>query len=151
MGKSFLFMLLFIVASFCLKAQTQNSSEQAKVNQAVNKFFDGIAALDTKMMEQYTTKDFILLEDGAVWNMDTLTNKLSPLKTMSFSRTNHLDFIQTEIKGSTAWVAYNNTADMSVSGQTMNVQWLESAVLVKEGKDWKIKMLHSTPLKPKAQ
>ncbi|WP_121356940.1 nuclear transport factor 2 family protein [Flavisolibacter nicotianae] len=151
MRKSFLFALLFFAASFCLKAQPQKTGEQAQVNQAVNNFFDGIAALDAKTMKQYTTKDFLLLEDGAVWNMDTLANKLNPLKTMNFSRTNHLDFIQTEVEGSIAWVAYNNTADMSVNGQKMNVRWLESAVLVKEGKDWKIKMLHSTPLKPKAQ
>ena len=90
------------------------------------------------------------MEDGAVWNMDTLTNKLSPLKTISFSRTNHLDFIQTEVKGTTAWVAYNNTADMNVKGQKRNVRWLESAVLVKEGKEWKVQLLHSTTLKPKS-
>ena len=120
------------------------------VNQTITKFFDAIAALDTKMMKEYTTKDFLLLEDGGVWNMDTLTNKLSPLKTISFSRTNHLDFIQTEVKGTTAWVAYNNTADMTVNGQKRNVRWLESAVLVKEGKEWKVQLLHSTTLKPKS-
>lgn len=144
-------MLPFFAAALFLNAQTQKNNEPAKVNQAVNRFFDGIAALDTKLMQQYTTKNFLLLEDGAVWNMDTLTKKLSPLKTMSFSRTNHLNFIRTEVTGSTAWVAYYNTADMSVNGQKMNVQWLESALLVNEGNGWKIKMLHSTTLKPKPQ
>jgi ketosteroid isomerase-like protein len=151
MRKPFLLMLLLVAASSGLYAQIQKNNEQTKVNQAVIKFFNGIAALDAKMMRQYSTKDFLLLEDGAVWNMDTLTSKLDPLKAMSFSRTNHLDFIQTEIKGNTAWVAYNNTADMRVNGQKMNVQWLESAVLIKEGKDWKIQMLHSTSLKPKTE
>ena len=143
-------MLFFVANSTCINAQTPKSNEQTMVNQTIIKFFDAIAALDTKMMKQYTTKDFLLLEDGAVWNMDTLTNKLSPLKTISFSRTNHLDFIQTEVKGTTAWVAYNNTADMNVNGQKRNVRWLESAVLVKEGKEWKVQLLHSTTLKPKS-
>jgi hypothetical protein len=149
MRKLFLLSLFFIVASTCLTAQIQKSQEQAKVNQAVTGFFAGLAALDTRIMKQHTTKDFLLLEDGAVWNMDTLTSKLNPLKSGSFSRTNHLNFIHTEVKGNTAWVAYNNSAEMSVNGQKKNVQWLESAVLVKESKDWKVQLLHSTPLKPK--
>ena len=150
MRKLLLLMLFFVASSRCINAQTPKSNEQTMVNQTITKFFDAIAALDTKMMKQYTTKDFLLLEDGAVWNMDTLTNKLSPLKTISFSRTNHLDFIQTEVKGTTAWVAYNNTADMTVNGQKRNVRWLESAVLLKEGKEWKVQLLHSTTLKPKS-
>lgn len=139
------------MASDCLNAQPQNDNERARVNQSVTKLFEGIAALDTKMIKQYSTKDFLLLEDGAVWNMDTLTSKLNQLKGLSFSRINHLDFIQTEVEGNAAWVAYNNAADMIVNGQRMNVQWLESAFLVKQGKDWKIKLLHSTMLKPKTQ
>ena len=98
------------------------------------------------MTKKYCTIDFLLLEDGDVWNMDTLANKLSPFKAVSFSRTNHLDFIRTQVKGNIAWVAYSNSADMVINGQKMNVQWLESAVLVKEGNEWKIQLLHSTPL-----
>ncbi|HUC80775.1 MAG TPA: nuclear transport factor 2 family protein [Flavisolibacter sp.] len=150
MRKSFLFMLC-VVATLCLKAQTQSSNEQAEVNQTVNKFFDGIAALDVKMMQQYATKDFLLLENGAVWNMDTLAAKLSPLKTMNFTRINRLEFIRTDIKGDIAWVAYQNTADISVNGRKANPQWLESAVLVKEENKWKIQLLHSTLVKPKAE
>ena len=146
MRKPVLLTLFLMAASSCLLAQSSKSNEQAEVKEAVTKFFDCIATLDTKMMKQYLTKDFLLLENGAVWNMDTLVNKLNPLKAMSFSRTNHLDFIETEVKGNTAWVAYNNAADISAGGQKKNVQWLETAVLVKEGKNWKIRMLHSTLL-----
>lgn len=152
MRKPFLLLSFLIVTAICLQAQTRNNnSEQTNVNQTVIKFFDGIAALDMRMVEQHSTKDFLLLEDGEVWNLDTLASKLAPLKSVSFSRTNHLDFIQTEVKGNSAWVAYNNAADMTVNGQKRSIQWLESAFLVKEGKDWKIRLLHSTVLKPKAR
>ena len=135
----------------CLRAQTQNNSEKTKVNQTVTTLFDGIAALDTKMMKQSSTDDFLLLEDGAVWNMDTLIGKLTRLKGRSFSRINHLNFIETEITGNSAWVAYHNAADIVIDGKTRNVKWLESAFLVRQGKDWRIRLLHSTVLKPKAQ
>ncbi len=151
MKKPFLLLSFLIVTATYLNAQTRNNSEQTKVNQTVIKLFDGIAALDMKMVGRHSTEDFLLLEDGAVWNMDTLASRLNPLKAVSFSRTNRLDFIRTEVEGNSAWVAYNNAADMVVNGQKRNIQWLESAFLVKQGNDWKVRMLHSTVLKPKAK
>ncbi len=93
----------------------------------------------------------MLLEDGAVWNTDTLISKVNQLKALDFSRTNRLNFIRTEVKGNTAWIAYHNAADITINGQKMTMQWLESAVLIKEGKEWKIKVLHSTVIKPKTE
>lgn len=149
MRKFFFLLLFFFLAFSSLPIQAQKSDEKEKVNQVLTRFFDGISALDIKLMKQYVTNDFLLLEAGDVWNMDTVAVYLNQSKTGSFSRTNHLNFIRTEITGNTAWVAYNNAADMNINGQKRNVQWLESAVLVKDGKEWKIQLLHSTPLKPK--
>ena len=56
--------------------------------------------------------------------------------------------METEQKGDMAWVSYHNTADLSVQTKKMKVQWLESAVLIKEGQHWKIRLLHSTEIKP---
>lgn len=134
-----------------MNAQNHNNNDQSKVTETITKFFAGIATLDTDLIKRYSTKNFLLLEDGAIWNMDTLISKLNQLTAISFSRTNHLNFIQTEVKQNSAWVAYKNVADMKVDGQKMNVQWLESAFLVKEGRNWKIRLLHSTTLKPEAQ
>ena len=136
----------FLLASFCMQAQ--NTPEPAKVQQAVIQLFDGIAALDETMIKRHVTTDFVLLEDGAVWTTDTLINKLNPLKAARFSRINHLRFIQTDVKGNTAWVAYYNTADMTINETKRTANWLESAFLVKQGGIWKIRLLHSTVVNP---
>ena len=125
------------------------SAEQTKVNQSLVKLFEALAALDMKTIKEFSTRDLTILESGAIWNLDTLTRKLDQLKGASFSRTNHLDFLQTEIKGNTAWAVYYNTAEMMIDGVEVHAKWLESAVLVKEGKEWKVKLLHSTTLKRK--
>src|SRR5688500_940183 len=126
MKNLFALMFLLLLASTGLHAQIKKNNDEALVKQVIIKFFDGVAALDTSVMKQHCTKDFLLLEDGEVWSLDTLANKLSPFRAVSFSRRNHLEFIRTEVKGATAWVAYNNAADMIINGQKMNVQWLES-------------------------
>jgi hypothetical protein len=137
-------MLLFI--GFGADAQ---NTEQTRVNQSLIKLFDALAALDMNGIKEFSTKDLMILESGSVWNLDTIAHKIDELKSVNFSRTNHLDFIQTEIKGNTAWSVYYNSADMIIDGVEVHRKWLESAVLVKEDKVWKIKMLHSTTLRQK--
>lgn len=138
--------LMLIAFSLVAHAQKQKSTDEILVEQAIIKFFEGLATLDRTMMNNYTTKDFLLLEDGEVWNMDTLDNRISPLKNTKFARTNHFIFLRTEIKGNTAWTAYDNKADISVNDWKGTVHWLESATLVKENGFWKVQMLHSTKI-----
>jgi hypothetical protein len=64
-------------------------------------------------------------------------------------RINSFEFLKTEIKGEMACVAYKNKADVTFKGKRKVITWLESAVLVKEAKGWKLKMLHSTVLERK--
>ena len=68
-----LFVLFFNIVSFC---QTEKDSIEA----SILKFFDGFSEIDANKFKAYTTNDFILLENGHVWNMDTLVNKMSASK-----------------------------------------------------------------------
>ena len=147
MRKCFFFLMILFTASTMLHAQGKD--EQVSVNHVINDIFDGIATLNIEKIKQNCTSDFMLLENGAVWNTDSISKRLNQLKSISFTRNNHIDFIRTEVNGDAAWVAYNNMADMTVNGEKRMVQWLESAFLVKDGNAWKVKMLHSTLLKPK--
>lgn len=138
--------LLFF--SISVHAQT---GEQVKVNQSLTKLFDALAALDMNGIKEFSTKDLTILESGAIWNLDTLSRKVEQLRAVNFSRTNHLEFVQTELKGNIAWSVYYNSADMIIDGIEVHRKWLESAMLVKEGKVWKVKLLHSTTLRTKKE
>jgi ketosteroid isomerase-like protein len=140
-------LLIFGFIAIAGNCYSQNEKTKTEVNQTIIHLFDGIAALDMNKIQQHTTRDIILLEDGVVWNMDSIVNIVNMFKSTEFTRTNKIDFIQTEVKGKTAWVVYHNAADMSINGQTMNIRWIESAVLVKEGNAWKVRLLHSTTQK----
>jgi len=89
------------------------------------------------------------LENGAVWNNDTLMKKInwSKNKYESFKRVNRIEFIRTEIRGNTAWTCFYNEADFRMDSTTRFVRWLESAVLIKQRNEWKIQQFHSTVLK----
>jgi len=104
--------------------------------------------LDDRKMKDHITPDFLLLENGAVWNADSLTKHMAPFKGINFTRNNSFRYIRTEQKGANAILVYHNRADMTFNGNPMVMEWTESAHLVRQGKGWRIKMMHSTSVKP---
>jgi ketosteroid isomerase-like protein len=136
-----LFALSFSIKSFC-------QIEKDSIEASISRFFDGISEIDADKLRAYATDDFILLEDGHLWNIDTLVNKISARKGSGIKRVNKFQFIKTEQAENIAWVSYHNTADFSLNEKQQTVNWLESAVLKKESGRWKLKLLHSTRVVP---
>lgn len=139
--------LLFLVAiSFTQALSAQK--ETGNIKSAVNGFFNGLSLLNADTIRNYVTSDFHLIEDGEIWNTDTLLNKvLHPARNKNVKRTNAFEYYRIEQTANTAWVSYHNTAVFSLGDKSQTVKWMESAVLVREKGRWKIQMLHSTPLK----
>jgi hypothetical protein len=135
-----------VIISSGVYAQTMNDTDTSEVQQVIVKLFDGIAEIDSSKIAKQITRDFLLLENGLIWNSDSLIRVLKPMKSQQFKRSNEFRFIRHEVKDKMAWTAYYNTAYITFNGQKREVNWLESAVLVKDSTGWKVKLLHSTVL-----
>ena len=143
---TFLATIIFYVA--LLQAQQITTPGQQAVQQAVIKFFDSLSNRDSVSLKNYSTADITLYEYGQVWNIDTLTLKAITLnQSADFKRTNSFEFINTTADKTTAWVTYRLQSVIVKDGKQSTVQWLETVVLVKERKQWKVKHLHSTLIK----
>ena len=141
--------ILFIalLLSATLSAQTVTNDQQA-VQQTVIKLFDALSNRDSVNLKSYSTADITLYEYGQVWNMDTLILKaITQNKAADFKRTNTFDFINTTVDKTMALVNYRLQSAITKDGKQSTVQWLETVVLVKAKKQWKVKHLHSTLIK----
>lgn len=130
-------------------AQSLPTKEQQEVQKVLVDLFETFSKYDPAVLKRSLTPDVLILENGVVWNIDTLVVKLEAKRPEDFKRINSLRFIQTEIKGGMSFVTYYNHADIHRNGMDRVVDWIESAVLVKNEKKWKVKMLHSTRLADK--
>ncbi len=140
--------LLAILFSGLLKAQQPLTNSQQAVQQTVIKLFDALSNRDSVSLKSYSTADITLYEYGQIWNMDTLILKAITLnKSADFKRTNSFEFINTTVDKSTAWVTYRLQSVIIKDGKQATVQWLETIILAKEKKQWKVKHLHSTLIK----
>jgi len=140
--------LIAIVLTGQLYVQGQSTANQQAVQQSVIKLFDALSNRDSVSLKAYSTVDITLYEYGQVWNIDTLILKAITLnQSADFKRTNSFDFINTTADKTMAWVTYHLNSAITRDGKQSTVQWLETVVLIKERKQWKVKHLHSTLLK----
>ena len=144
MKKISLLLIAFSISAIMM-AQEQLSTSQQEVQQTVIKMFDALSSRDSIGLKAYCAADITLYEYGQVWNIDTLILKAITLnQSTDFRRTNSFDFINTATDKNTAWVTYHLNSSITRDGKQATIQWLETVVLVKEGKRWKVKHLHST-------
>ena len=141
-------LLIAFSISATMLAQEKLSMNQQEVQQTVIKMFDALSNRDSISLKLYCTADIELYEYGQVWNIDTLILRaITQNQAADFKRANTFEFIRTTTDKATAWVTYHLNSTITRDGKQATVQWLETVVLVKERKQWKVKHLHSTLIK----
>ena len=141
--------LLFIVLLLTTVATAQTIiKEQANVQQTIIQLFDALSNRDSVSLKAHSAADITFYEYGQVWNMDTLILKaIVQNQSTDLKRTNSFEFINTTVDKTTAWVTYRLQSAITRDGKQLMLQWLETVLLVKAKKQWKVKHLHSTLIK----
>jgi ketosteroid isomerase-like protein len=139
-----LFLTMLMTAT--MEAQTP-TREQRTVQQTIENMFTALSQADTVALKVYLTDDVNFFEYGQIWNRDTIVHKALLGKTISdFNRINSFAYVSTTIRQKTAWVTYYLQSTITKNRKTEIVKWLETVILIHEGNQWKINVLHSTRL-----
>jgi hypothetical protein len=139
-------LILFIFAiALSQWSCVQNSAEEDSegIKQVVNAYFDGVKTRDVKKLNAVTTDDFLLYEDGRVFNNDSLISVLKGFSSISGEFT--LDNFRINVDDHIANMSYSNRGDLVFDDTTRaTYYWLESASFKKINGVWKMDFLHST-------
>lgn len=145
MQKINLFFIAMHLAAM-VNAQTATGEERA-VQQAIEKMFAALTNADTSVLKLYCTVDVKFYEYGQIWTIDTLIQKVVLNNSIpDFKRTNSFSYVNTTINKKMAWVTYYLQSTVSRSGKEEMIKWMETVILLKEKKHWRISVLHSTRL-----
>ncbi len=134
----------------CVTPLVSVADELSDIKQVVTEAYDMIwAGLETDAIDIYHTNDFTLLNDGEeVWsNFDVVIylNRVKNLQSKTMEKVNSFEFLEHKIYNEFAWVTFYNTRLSNDATSTVSKTiWLESAFLVKQNKQWKFRLLHST-------
>lgn len=128
--------------------QALHDTDKSQIKNLVVDSFDHIwSELNSENIDKYYTKDFLLLENGEVWNNDSITHYLDNaiLRKPNPKRVNTIEIIEIKISNNMAWIAYHNHAIFSIDNTIVRkAHWLESATAILTEDGWKLEMLHST-------
>ncbi|SES80395.1 hypothetical protein [Thalassotalea agarivorans] len=105
-------------------------------------FFNALAKVEGYSLDTVVSDDFVLLENGELWNTAKLKEELGKSKIKS--RRNFFHIISTVKNDDMALVNYWNKAIVELEDRTVTLVWLESAVVTHSEGDWHLRQLHST-------
>lgn len=128
--------------------ETQKQADIDSVKSLVSSSFQDIFSnLDSTAVSKYYTTDFILLENGAVWNNDSILHYTTknPMKKQGVRRLNRFEYVKSVHNKNSIWLAYDNYAAFVKEKDTLGqAHWMESVIAVREDNIWKLQQLHST-------
>jgi hypothetical protein len=146
--KKILLVLLSIAIYGLCPAQSKEEGQKKAVEQTVIDLFESLSDKDSVSLKALTTPDILLFEYGKVWTLDTLLRlAYRNERAKDFKRINTINFISTSIEKSTAWSTYRNKAEITSNGKQRVIEWIETVVLIRRNKKWRIKLLHSSVVK----
>lgn len=154
--KSITSILLIIIAlSACQpeknkkKPQEPISDKEIQIakNLIQGSFDDLWAGVDSTKISKYHTNDFIILEQGEIWNNDSIKKymRMQLTKPDRAKRTNRMEYISIDKHGEAIQIAYYNFAEFTHNDSIVGkAKWLESALAIPTKDGWRLKMMHST-------
>ncbi len=143
------FLLITLLCSTNAFAQTI-SKEEKTVQQTIENIFAALTNADTASLKLYCTTKVTFYKYGQIWTIDTLIQKVIQSKSIpDFKRTNSFEFVSTTVNKQTAWATYYLQSTFNRNGKEELVKWMETVVLLKEKRNWKVAVLHSTRLTAK--
>ena len=90
------------------------------------------------------TPGFYIYDSGVRFDGDAIMTLLNAAHAKGQKYEWNVTSPDVHITGDTAWIAYVNQGSMTDTSGKQDLQWLESAFLVKQDGKWKIAFMHST-------
>jgi ketosteroid isomerase-like protein len=142
------FCTIAIFFATLLHAQQLFPKQEQEIQHTVVNMFQALSNRDSIALKYYCSPDVTLYEYGQIWNIDTLIKKAIAMnQSADFERTNTFEFINTASDKTNAWVTYRLNSVITKDANKTTIQWLETVVLTRQNRQWKIKHLHSTMIK----
>jgi hypothetical protein len=135
------FVIVGLLFSACQQSAKTDDPENLKT--VLTEYFNGIKTKDFQKMKDLTTNDFVLFEDGKVFNNDSLFKMMNSFPKYTVEYT--FDNMTINVDNKTGNMRYFNRGEfVMMDTMRMTNNWLESATFKKVDDTWKLEFLHST-------
>ena len=138
-------LLLFIVLLVGFGCVKKPSDDLLKIKQLIIHDYETLSNVDIEGHKSNVTDDYILIEDGHIWDLKDEIEYL--FKPTNIKRKNEFEFLNIDINSKQGVAIYKLISTFDDNGQISTKEWSESVVCKKINGNWKISLLHSTPVR----
>jgi ketosteroid isomerase-like protein len=139
--KSRLLILCLIVS---MEAFAQAKNDSMEIIQLLKEDYKTMVSFDIKKHMAFCTDDYLLIENGEIWNMEKETEYYKQNAQRVIERKDNFDFKYINVLANTAYAVYNLKSEIRENGKLTQKNWNESAIFRKIDGRWKIALIHST-------
>lgn len=139
--------VLLLLSASAVNAAAQPTSlspSQTQVVDTVKAIFAAAEADDLAKFHGVTAPTFYIFDNGARFDGDAIMTLIKRQHAAGKTYEWNVTDPDVHINGKNAWVAYVNRGSVGDASGKKDMQWLESAVLQKQGGKWKIVFMQST-------
>jgi hypothetical protein len=145
--KNKVFPAWMLAIAFCLMDSAQASptpADEEAVVQTLRLMYVALTQEDTDQLRAVTTPDFYAFDGGEKMTGDELMALIRSLHAGGKIFVWTVTEPKVRIEDAVAWITYLNRGSVQDAAGKKDVNWLESAVLLKESGSWRIQFFHST-------
>ncbi|TMI88099.1 MAG: nuclear transport factor 2 family protein [Bacteroidetes bacterium] len=139
----------WLICIVCLgfSATTFCQHDSTTIIQLLKNDYNTLHNLDLNKHKSNCTNDYLLIEAGEIWNMEKEAQWYNDPSSKVSDRKDHFEFKYIRIEENMAYAVYNLKSDILKEGKAIQKNWNESAIFRKVNGEWKIALIHSTPVK----
>ena len=130
------------VVIFTAARPKEQHDDPEKLKAVLTEFFNSINTHDLEKFRSTTTDDFILYENGRLWNIDSACMNIK--RNLPFSVTYQMSNFKFFVDSESGDVTYTNHGKFSFPKGNADFDWVESATFRKISGVWKINFLGAT-------
>lgn len=135
---------VLVLVGLLYSCQKNNATDETEaIKKVLLAYFDGIKSKDVAQLNELTTEDFMLFENGKVWTNDSIAAVFKQQPTIQFNYSfDNFKIITDQTSGR---MNYFNHGEITLNDTShYKFDWIESATFRKVNDQWKLEFLHST-------
>ena len=137
---------ILIILCLCTTIQlfSQYKKDSTEIMQLLKADYKTLVTNDVKTHRANCTDDYLLIEDGEIWNMEKEAAYYKQNEKRVIEREDHFDLNYMKILDNTAYVVYKLRSDITENSKLIQKNWNESVIFRKVDGKWRIALIHST-------
>lgn len=127
-------------------ATAQAKDDSATIVQLLKDDYKTMQNWDTQKHIANCTNDYLLIENGEIWNLQKEIESYKANANRIIKRTDSFNILSLKIFGNVAYDVHHLKSVITENNNSIIKVWNESVVFRKEGGRWKIALIHSSLL-----